>query len=173
MTLLTLCWPEFCPAPPGVFPQQSHPRWRTSQNPPGHTRPRTWGWSQDVMEILFWILNIYQLFMKLKTPSNLSQFLGLFPLQSSFDRGYLRTQFVKTIMLTNFSHIGLLQFDDKGVTTHLARLVYLPRNINLLLGFLFLSIFTWVRATAHRPHAHCLTSLGYLDKDYSDYFLSF
>ena len=69
----------------------------------------------------------YQLFMKLNTPSNLSQFLGLFPLQRSFDRGYLRRmQNVKTIIMTSVSHIGLLQLDERGVTTHLARLVYLP-----------------------------------------------
>ena len=28
--------------------------------------------------------------------------------------------------MTSVSHIGLLQLDERGVTTHLARLVYLP-----------------------------------------------
>ena len=51
--------------------------------------------------------------------------------------------------MKSFSHIGLLQFDERGVTTHLARLVYLPRKkvkhtyffvVIIIIGTIYMSL---------------------------------
>ena len=47
-------------------------------------------------------------------------------------------------MTSSVSHIGLLQLDERGVTTHLARLVYLPgkqKPINIIITKIYHIIY--------------------------------
>ena len=68
----------------------------------------------------------HQLFMKLKTPSNLSQLRGLLLLQRILESGYLHTAVKTTCPRPDRgTYMGLLQLLERGVITHLATLVYL------------------------------------------------
>ena len=68
----------------------------------------------------------HQLFMKLNTPSNLSQLRGLLLLQRILESGYLHTAVRTTCPRPDRgTYMGLLQLLESGVITHLATLVYL------------------------------------------------